>query len=92
MNELTDEEKDYLFKVSKRAQISDKLSIPTPSKDAQDKDMNSFEVMKGEIMSGNDSTELIKKFKILLLKLSKSGVLPKREVGEIMQELIELGY
>ena len=92
MNELTNEEKDYLFKVSKRAQISDKLSIPTPSKDAQDKDMNSFEVMKGEIMSGNDSHELIKKFKILLLRLSKSGVLPKREVGEIMQELIELGY
>ena len=92
LNGLSDEEKNYLYKVAKRADISDKLSIPTPSKDAQEKDIHDFEVMKGEIMAGNDSKELIKKFKLLLLRLSKNSSLPKSDVQEIMEELLTLGY
>jgi hypothetical protein len=89
---LTEDEKSYLYKVSKRAEIADKLSIPTPSKDAIEKDIHDFEVMKGEIMAGNDSVPLIKKFKLLLLRLSKNGTLPKADVQEIMEELLTLGY
>ena len=48
--------------------------------------------MKGEILAGNDSNELIKKFKIILLRLSKNGSIPKRESVEIMEDLISLGY
>jgi len=92
LSDLSEEEKMYLHNVAKKAEIEDKFSIPAPSKDKQEKDIHNFEVMKGEIMSGNDSKELIKKFKLLLVKLSKNGTLPKREVQEIMQELLELGY
>jgi len=92
LNGLTEEEKNYLYKVAKKADIADKISIPTPSKDAMEKDIHDFEVMKGEIMAGNDSKELIKKFKLLLLKLSKNGSLPKVDVQEIMEELLTLGY
>jgi hypothetical protein len=57
-----------------------------------EKDIHNFEVMKGEIMAGNDSIDMIKKFKLLILKLSKNGSLPKNDVHEILQELIVLGY
>ena len=43
-------------------------------------------------MAGNDSKELIKKFKLHLMKLYKMGSLPKREVSEVMEELLQLGY
>jgi len=92
MEKLTNDEKDYLYKVSKRAEFSDKITIPTPSKDQQEKDIHEFDVCKGEIMAGNDSKELIKKFKLLIIKLSKNGSIPKREASEVMQELLELGY
>jgi uncharacterized coiled-coil DUF342 family protein len=92
MEKLTEDEKDYLYKVSKRAEFADKISIPTPSKDKLEKDIHEFEVCKGEIMAGNDSKELIKKFKLLIIKLSKNGTIPKREASEVMQELLELGY
>lgn len=92
MEKLTEEEKDYLYKVSKRAEFADKISIPTPSKDKLEKDIHEFEVCKGEIMAGNDSKELIKKFKLLIIRLSKNGTIPKREATEVMQELLELGY
>ena len=92
LEDLSEEEKNYLSKVAKKAQIDDKLSIPSPSKDKQEKDIHQFEVMKGEIMSGNDSKDMIKEFKVLILRLSKTGALPKRDVMEIMTELIQLGY
>ena len=72
--------------------MTDRLSVPAPSKDQEEKDFHQFEVMKGEIMSGNDSKELVKKFKILILKLSKQNILPKNEVQELLQDLLSLGY
>jgi hypothetical protein len=92
LSNLSNDEKTYLHAVSKKAGIMDKISIPTPSKDSMDKDIHQFEVMKGEILAGNDSSVLIKNFKLLLLKLSKSGALPKHEVSEIMEDLLSLGY
>lgn len=92
LSNLSEDEKEYLHIVSSKAGIMDKLSVPTPSKDSMEQDVHSFNVMKGEILAGNDSSVLIKKFKLLLLKLSKNGSLPKRECQEIMEDLIQLGY
>ena len=91
-NSLTDEEKHYLHKVSEKAGITNKLSIPQPSKDQLEKDIHQFEVMKGEILAGNDSPEVIKKFKLILLKLSRNGTIPKREAMEMIEELLSLGF
>ena len=92
LQNLDNDDKEYLHKVASKAGVLDKLSIPAPSKDKKEKDIHQFEVMKGEILAGNDSTELIKKFKLLLLRLSKNGSIPKRETVEIMEDLISLGY
>ena len=92
LSRLTEEEKAYLHKVSKQADILDKFSIPAPSKDQEEKEIHEYEVMRGEIMSGNDNKDLIKKFKLLIIKLSRRNALPKKEVSDILSELVELGY
>ena len=92
LNSLEDGEKDYLHKLISKSNLTDRLSVPAPSKDQEEKDFHQFEVMKGEIMSGNDSKELVKKFKVLILKLSKQNVLPKNEVQELLEDLLSLGY
>jgi len=92
LSTLTEPEKVFLHKVSKKSNIIDKFSIPTPSMDTKDKDIHEFEVMKGEILAGNDNKDLIKKFKTHILKLSREEILPKKEVSEIMEILLELGH
>jgi len=92
ISKLSEPEKAYLHKISSKSNILDKFDIPAPSKDAVEKDIHQFEVMRGEIMAGNDNKDLIKKFKLHIMKLSKNGTLPKREVQEILEELLELGY
>jgi len=89
---LSEPERAYLHKLASKADIVDKFNIPTPSKTKYEQDIHDFEVMRGEIMSGNDSKELVKKFKIHILKLSKLGALPKSEVQDILETLLELGY
>jgi hypothetical protein len=92
LNSLTDEEKKYLHKVVKASKIADKVAIPTPSKDQEEKDIHRFNVLKGQLMAGNDSKEVIKEFKILALKLSRNNVLSKSSVNEILQDLLTMGY
>ena len=90
MNKLTEEEKRYLHDISKKANILEKLNIPTPSKDKEEKDFNEFEILRGEIMAGNDNKDLVRKFKGYLLKFSKTGQLPKQQVNEILQDMLDM--
>lgn len=92
INKLTEPEKQYLYTVAKKSNILDKFTIPTPSKDQQEKDIHKFEVLRGQIMAGNDNKDLIREFKLLVVKLSKSGDLPKKEASDILEELVLLGY
>ena len=92
LDKLSDEEKVYLAKIAKKADIEDRLNVPTPSRDDDEKDIHQFEVMKGEIMSGNDNVEMVKKFKLLIMKLSRKEMLPKNQAKDIMMDLATLGY
>lgn len=92
LGRLDEEEKEYLHKLVSRSNLTDRLSVPAPSKDAQEKDIHTFEIMKGQIMSGNDSVELVKKFKLLVRKLSKQGLLPKADVDDIIETLSDMNY
>lgn len=89
---LDDGEKSYLHKLTKESRLLDRLSIPAPKKSEIDKDLNEFEIMKGQIMSGNDNAEMVKKFKMMLLKLSNKGALPKSQVREILFDLTNMGF
>ena len=92
LDELDDNERAYLHKLAKESNILERLSIPAPKKSEVDKELNDFEVMKGEIIAGNDNKELIKKFKMLILKLSNKNIIPKPQVRELLFDLTNMGY
>lgn len=92
LGKLDNDEKEYLYKLVSRSNMEDKLSVPAPSKDQQEKDIHNFEVMKGQILSGNDSVDMVKKFKLLIRKLARQGLLPKADVEDMMDVLTDLGY
>ena len=90
MSKLGEDEKKYLHDISKKSNILEKLNIPTPSKDKEEKDFNEFEILRGEIMAGNDNKDMVRKFKGYLLKFSKTGQLPKQQVNEILQDMLDM--
>jgi len=87
---LNDEDKkDYNTLLRKCHILADAVDVP---QDNDREDLNQFEIMKGEILSGNDSRELVKKFKVLLVKLTHNGRLPKGQAKGLLMDLAELGY
>jgi hypothetical protein len=88
---LDEEEKVYLHKLAKSSNILHRLTIPTPNKSEDEKDINQFEVMKGEILNGNDNNDMIRRFKLLITKLINKDLLPRGQAKELLLELASLG-
>lgn len=92
LSKLDEKEKRFLHKLMKSSSLIDRISVPTPNKDEDEKDTHRFEVLKGEILSGNDSQQTIKELKVLILKLVSKDLLPKSQAREILFDLVSLGH
>ena len=92
LNGLDDDDKDILHKIFKLSQAEGIESIPAPRKSRDDQELNRFTILRGEIVSGNDSKELIKEFKVLLLKMMNENKIAKHAGREILMDLVSLGY
>jgi hypothetical protein len=84
-------DKELLHSVVRHTQFQN-MEVPPPDKEAFDKDTNRFEILKGEIEAGNDNKELIKEFKVMLMKFMRQGRIPKAQVNEIMEHLLMMGH
>lgn len=92
LSELTEDERRNMSGLMRKCKLNDIIKVPSPDKDKQQAEMERFEILKGQILAGNDSKELVKEFKVAMLKFVKEGRIPKREANEILYELIALGF
>lgn len=83
-------DKKHLYKISKKCGILDKVSVP--KLDEHDKELHRFYVLKGEMEAGNDNKQLIKEFKVLVMKFVNEGILPRREGHSILIDLVAMGH
>ena len=87
---LNTADRDEYANVARQCQFAGgDIEIPPTSSDAE---LTKFEIMKGEILSGNDSTDLIKQFKAMIIKLAHNGRLPKGQAKDLLMDLAALGY
>ena len=91
-NEMPLEDQTYLWNLAKDARIMDRLNLPTPKRTKDGEEENRFEILKGQIMAGNDSKELVKEFKVMLVKFSNDGRIKKNEARELLLDLASMGY
>jgi hypothetical protein len=90
--EMPLEDQHLLYNLAKDAHVMDRLNLPTPERSQENEEEHKFEILKGQIMSGNDNKELVKEFKNMLLKMSNTGKINKSDAREILLDLIALGY
>lgn len=87
---LDDDEREYLKYVSSKANIDDKLSVPTPKKDDAEKLINKYEIYRGMLIAGQDNKQMVEDFKKLLVELCDKKLLPRRQVSDILIDLARL--
>jgi hypothetical protein len=92
---LDDEEKkifDDLLTLSKMDK-SDSLKLYNHKKynsDEIDRDIKCFNILRGEILAGNDSKEAVKEIKALLFKLLNEKVISQRDYSSLVYRLLLL--
>ena len=67
IDKLNPDEREHLHKIVNKSQLGDKFKIPQNCK--VDEENNRFEILKGEILAGNNSPTAIKEFKLLIVRL-----------------------
>jgi len=92
MESLSDEDKQTLCTISSATKLGNKLSLPTPNKDKNEKEEHRFQLLKGQILAGNDSPQIVKELKTLLMKFMNDRRLSKTEVLSILETLVSMGY
>ena len=83
---MDDQERSYLNHLSKKTG-EDKFHLKLRNKTAAEKLENDFNILKGQLVAGNDSPELIKEFRKVLLKLRNMNKISKSEVADVLIEL-----
>jgi len=92
LTDLEDGDKDILYKVFKMSKAEGIEAIPRPNKSKDEAEFNRFTILKGQIIAGNNSKELIKEFKSLLVKLIHSDKILRKDGHAILLDLAALGY
>tara|TARA_R110001592_G_scaffold191564_1_gene437934 strand:- start:476 stop:844 length:369 start_codon:yes stop_codon:yes gene_type:complete len=92
MESLSDEDKQTLCTISSATKLGNKLSLPTPNKSKNEKEEHRFHILKGQILAGNDSPQIVKELKTLLMKFMNDRRLSKTEVLSILETLVSMGY
>jgi hypothetical protein len=90
IHNLSIDDKQQLHHITKKCDID--VSVPNPDKDKLSQEMNRFDILKGEILAGNDNKEMVKEFKVMILRFMNSGRLPRRQGQEILTDLASMGY
>ncbi len=87
---LNEEEKEQIDTIVSKTEITDRLKIPNTKRSRLEKDLNKFNVLRGSIIAGGDNIEMLRDFRKLLLSLSNSGYISKKETGEVLLEMLKL--
>jgi ATP/maltotriose-dependent transcriptional regulator MalT len=90
LNSLSDEDKYTLSTIAKTSRLSH--SVHNPNKSKQEQEDTEFEILRGQIASGQDNKDAVKKFKLLLVKMMNQKRIPKGQGMEILTELAVLGH
>ena len=91
---ITEDEHKFLKQLFYSCNIYNALPDPIVIKEKTpiDKDLDRFEILRGQIIAGNDSKELVKEFKLLLLKLKSNNKINKQQASDILIDLASFGY
>jgi hypothetical protein len=87
---LTPDEKKKLHHITRMSRVEN-VDVPNPTKDAEEKELDRFNILRGEIIAGNDSSQIAREFKALLMKFVREGRIPKRQANEVLEEMLHLG-
>lgn len=88
-NNLNPDEKIIIDQLLKASGMDDHLGIRLTDKD-MDELIQRYELLRGQVLAGNDATEIRKELRNVVLQLVRLNKLPLRQSHELLVELLLL--
>lgn len=85
---LNTKDRELFNKIAARAKIDDTLQISDEVGKQEKEELKRFELVRGIVMAGQNSPEVLNELRDFLIKFSKEGKLNPHQVNEIMGELL----
>jgi hypothetical protein len=86
-NGLDESETDYMVKLARFSNL--RLPIQNMS-EKEDQDLRRFSILQGEVIAGNNSSQIINELKQLLLKLSNNGLISKNDRDQVLFNILQV--
>jgi hypothetical protein len=90
IDSLNEDEKNDIDTIVSFTNINNRLKIPNTKKTRLERDLNKFNILRGSIIAGNNNTEMLKDFRLLLLHLTNENYISKKECNEVLMEMLRL--
>jgi len=90
IDSLNEDEKNDIDTIISKTDINTRLRVPNTKRSRLERDLNKFNVLRGSIIAGNDSKDLLKDFRRLLLHLTTENYISKKECNEVLMEMLKL--
>ena len=86
-NQICDEEKKHFEKVASTAGVFKGLGLPKTVIDTEEQDVKRFELLRGEVVAGNNNQKVLSELRKLTVKLMNSDRIKRKEGLNILMEL-----
>ena len=90
-NKLNEEEQDFFRVVAKKCEFDKSVGLGIHRTEGEKKLMDRFELLKGEIVAGNNAPEVMKELKSFVLKFMNDGTLNRQQGNQLLYEIAVLG-
>jgi hypothetical protein len=92
VDKLDEDEKKSLYNIGKKLHITELFEIPSTMKNQEEKLKDKFFKLRGSIMAGNNSPEILNKFKMIVIKMKNNKMISLSEFNEILNIFLEKDY
>lgn len=86
-NKLSEEEQDYFITVARKCEFDTTIGMGIRLTKKESKDYERFELLKGTVVAGNNSPEVLNELKSYILRFLNDGRLPKRVGHDLLYEI-----
>lgn len=88
-NKLNAEEQQYLRMLGNKCEFGQSIGLGVSSHltDSEQKEQDRFEMLRGTIIAGNNSPEVLKEMKMFILKFINEKKIPKTEGHDLLYEI-----
>lgn len=86
-NSLSKKETQIFHKLINKARLDQYLGFEGYTNDEEDKQMKRFELLRGEVLAGNNNREVLKELRDLIMNFMATNKLRKTEGNQILYEI-----